>query len=78
MLTIAVIFLFCNDPLKAQDFESTPPVVVKCSPEAGRDDVAPGVLEIHFQQANDRPILELVICLEGFGAKARRKTSILS
>jgi len=46
MLAAAVIFLSCRDMVQAQDFESTPPVVVKCSPEAGSDNVAPGVVEI--------------------------------
>jgi hypothetical protein len=46
VLATAVIFLFCRDALQAQDFDSTPPLVVKCSPEAGSDEVAPGVIEI--------------------------------
>jgi len=38
--------LLCAVALQAQDFDSTPPVVVKTVPEAGSKDVAPGTVEI--------------------------------
>jgi hypothetical protein len=45
-LTALALFSFAPGIAKAQDVDSTAPVVVKTTPQAGLKDVAPGVTEI--------------------------------
>lgn len=46
LFIVAALGLSLAAVTKAQDLDAAPPVVVKCTPEAGSNDVAPGIVEI--------------------------------
>ena len=47
-LILSLLFPLLTLAVRAQDIDSVPPVVTKTSPEAGRKDVPPGIVDIRI------------------------------